>query len=522
MSSTRTGTIPGRGAVAAEVGKLPFLQALPQVHSLNRLLLPTVVILGFALRLPLLTRFPLREDEAIYGFWALHLWQVDPLALEVWPDKPPIFLWILGGFFQVFGASEGAARLVNVLADTLTIGLIGACAYRLGGRTSAGAAMLLYALNPFALSFAPTVYTDPLMLMWGSAALLAGLSRRWFWAGITLGAALMTKQQGLLFAPLIFALLFLLPTGEVSDGRRRRLLFCLGGLLTISLPILYWDSLRWAVAPSPWDMSLRNYGALTILPPHTWLSRLHDWTELVWYMGADGGVWVGFALLAGSACYLHRPTLWPPKPGLLSPVRLISIWSGGFFLLHIITSVQIWDRYLLPLGGSFALLGGVLLGTVLKRGRSMALLILLGALLVITPPALSASQGALPIGGDHGDYAGLTETFEELNRIAPPGSVLYHRSLGWHYRFYFFEADTPQHTRFELRWFPHTVYLSDNFAKVDGRRAFLLEPGWAELGAAQRFLTMRNLNLVVRSRSGRFTLYELAHKATYSPPANTP
>src|SRR5690349_1851063 len=72
--------------------------------------LAVLILLGFSLRLYLLNRFPFREDEAIYSFWALHAWHVDPLFLAVWPDKPPVFLWLLAATFRLFGSSQASAR----------------------------------------------------------------------------------------------------------------------------------------------------------------------------------------------------------------------------------------------------------------------------------------------------------------------------------------------------------------------------------------------------------------------------
>ncbi len=192
-------------------------------------------------------RFPLREDEAIYGYWALHAWYVDPLFLHVWPDKPPIFLWLLSAALQLWGhgpeTAGAAARWVNILAGTLTIPVLAACARRWWGMRAALVTALLAALSPFAISFAPTAFTDPLLVLAGSLALTLAVRRRWFWSGFWLGVAIMTKQQGLLFVPLVAA------CGLYARPRACRQPALAGGLAAVVLPILYWDSLRWAVAP---------------------------------------------------------------------------------------------------------------------------------------------------------------------------------------------------------------------------------------------------------------------------------
>src|SRR5688572_28271909 len=106
---------------------------------------------GFALRLGLLDTFPLREDEAIYGYWARSA-TTDPFFLQVWPDKPPLFIWLLTGAFALFGPSEAAARLVSIFASTLTVPLVALGARRLWrSRLAALMAALLLALNPYAV-----------------------------------------------------------------------------------------------------------------------------------------------------------------------------------------------------------------------------------------------------------------------------------------------------------------------------------------------------------------------------------
>ncbi len=86
------------------------------------------MLAGLGLRLVLLDRYPLREDEAIYAYWALHAWGDDPIFLQVWPDKPPLYLWLLGGTFRLFGVSEASARWLNVACSTLLIPVVAATA----------------------------------------------------------------------------------------------------------------------------------------------------------------------------------------------------------------------------------------------------------------------------------------------------------------------------------------------------------------------------------------------------------
>ena len=274
----------------------PFSRQLALVLDARAALLG-VTLGGFALRLALLDRFALHPDEAIYSFWALYGRTVDPLFLHVWPDKPPILIWLLGWLFDLAGATPVMARLPNLVFSTLTVAITGALARYWWGARAGLLAALLMALNPFAISFAATAFTDPLMVMAGLLATYAAARRRWFWSGLWLGVALMTKQQGVLFAPLVLAVAGYGLRGARGEGRGAKssavaIMRWLAGLLLVVAPILYWDSLRWAVAPSPWDLGARNAAGFALAAPEQWLPRLWAWLELARYLLGAAWLWL--------------------------------------------------------------------------------------------------------------------------------------------------------------------------------------------------------------------------------------
>ncbi|MBP8292162.1 MAG: hypothetical protein KAX65_05275, partial [Caldilineaceae bacterium] len=147
------------------------------------------ILAGFVFRLLLIDRFPLRADEAIYGFWARHGREVDWLFLQVWPDKPPLFIAALALAFDAWGATPAGARFLNIAGSVLTIPVVAVTARRWWGPLAGMVAALAMSASPFAISFAPTVYTDPLLVLAGSLALCAAAFGRPFWAGLWLGAA---------------------------------------------------------------------------------------------------------------------------------------------------------------------------------------------------------------------------------------------------------------------------------------------------------------------------------------------
>jgi len=568
--------------------------------------LTAAVLTGFVLRLLLLDRFPLREDEAIYAFWARYGREVDWRFLQVWPDKPPLFIATLALAFEAWGASPAAARFVNIAASILTIPVVAVTARRWWGPLAGMAAALALTFSPFAVSFAPTVYTDPLLVLAGSLALCAATYGHPFWAGLWLGAAIMTKQQGLLYVPLVVAVLGIgftprrqdakMPfgaapdskvargegrgatpeaTGFVVDGvagtapvlpQRRRdaekrseyagetplvflceslrlrasaskfsaplrtILFFTIGMLLIAGPALWWDSLRWAVAPSPWDLGAQNVGALTLLPTAQWPGRAAAWLALAWQLQASWLVWlIGGMLIVGAAVIAVR---WGAR-GAAWPAWLLLGWGLGFLALHIVTSVQVWDRYLLPLAPVLALLAGWSVAVIggatgwltqrrkgAKRRPDFVTVLALAALLLLAPPAFAAADGRLPVGGDHGAYAGLEDALALITqpisnlpisqspRPPAPRTVLYHSNLGWQAQFYLFDAVAAG--RVDLRWIPSATALADNAAKTPHLTRYLVEADWAPVRDLALQLAARRLQLEPVQRSGRFTVYAIS------------
>ena len=507
---------------------------------------------GFALRLVLLHAYPLREDEAIYSMWARAAWH-DPWYLHAWPDKPPLFLWLQAAALRLWGASDAGARLLSIFASTATIPLMAAAARRVwpaaaaraaGAAGAAGAAEAavatawLLALNPFAISFAPTAYTDPLLVLWGMLALALGLRGRWLGAGAALGAAIMTKQQGLLYLPLIVAL----PLACAVAGTRLRAWAQLTlGAALILLPLLAWDAMRWATAPSPWDLGVRNYGVLRLAPPDSWLERARGWGDLLRYMGGNWAGWLALAALAlgGARAALRRTAPHPGTQSASQPVNqstsqpinqstgvpwLLGAWALGFLLLHTLTTVQVWDRYLLPLAPLFALWVGGLAATGSKawgaesgergagdhRPDGARLIAGLGALLVLALlgwPAVTAARGGYPIGADHGAYSGLNEALAWVAAQGPQKQLLYHNALGWNAQYTLYDAI--QAGDVELRWFASSTALADNAAKSAWLARTLVVPDWAPVHYLADALAQRGLRLVKQVRAGQMTIYSI-------------
>ncbi|MFM7584237.1 MAG: hypothetical protein ACKO9F_16140, partial [Caldilinea sp.] len=183
----------------------------------------------------------------------------------------------------------------------------------------------------------------------------------------------------------------------------------------------------------------------------------------------------------------------------------------------LLSTAQIWDRYLLPLAPAVALLGAFgAVWALAPEGRlstaalpATFLALWLGFLAI---PASRAALGQLALGGDRGAFTAIEEISGWLAERTAGRPVLYHRTLGWHFNFYLFAP--VQAGTLELRWYPSTVHLADNAAKSPHRPRYLVEADWSPDRDLAVQLALRRLQALPLLRAGRFTLYAIDETET--------
>src|SRR5512134_2998847 len=144
-----------------------------------------MVALGLACRALPLTANRFHPDEALYAsFGRLITSGRDPILASVIVDKPPLHYYAVAGSMFLFGPSEMAARLPNLLASAVSLALLYSAARRLYGRASATTALVAFSLSPFAISFAATAFVDPLQLAFLLWAVAESAGGRWGRTGI--------------------------------------------------------------------------------------------------------------------------------------------------------------------------------------------------------------------------------------------------------------------------------------------------------------------------------------------------
>lgn len=466
------------------------------------------------LRLVPLVGDPLHQDEALYGFWGrLISTGRDPWLATVPVDKPPLALYLIAGSQSAFGVSEFTMRLPGLAASLLSIPLLYVLARRLydDGRAGVVAAAVM-ALTPYPLLFGATAFTDSILIGWWLVACYAAVRGRWGGAGLALGLAFAAKQQAVLLAPLVVGL-GLTQYQAKRGGRRAAVARFILALASVTALVWAWDTVRSAngAAKGFWSQGVASYGGLRLIWPAELEPRWHGWARLAGYL--FGWPWLGVLLLAGLGALLWRDLAHRrrTRPALADLTLSAFAWCYLFF--HWLVAFPVWDRYLLPLVPVAGLLLGRIAvgerqsGTKWRRALRNTQYAILCVLLLGS--GLTAVDGQVPVGGDHGAYDGLQAVVNYL-RALPVGTVLYDRWLSWHYDFYLFDAHVYRAGFTSPAWL-----AADAATFYDGRPRYLVVPSWESAARLERtwaeggMVTSPVLTTHRRDGTTSFVVYEI-------------
>ena len=396
-------------------------------------------------------RWPLSGDSSLYAFQALHWWgEPDPLFLAHWLDKPPVYIWLQSLALHLGRNTLWAAKSLNLAATALTGLVLVLWCVRLRGWSSAALAVGVWSFNPLVLAWAPSGLTDPLMVLWGMAALWLAWEGRWFGAGLLLALALFTRQAGLVYLAMLPGVVWVRARPDAPVGWKSLLL----GFAAVAVPVQLWDLARWHAAPSFWTLGFDHYAPLGIVPLRDWGPRLAEWLPLIRELTGhwSGAVAMAALLIWGVIEYRSHED---------RRRRWLGFWllavACGWLAIHVTLSFSIWLRYLLPLAPLLCMVLPCLLPRMVKPVSFRGLLLLLAASVVLFSKALYIPRVQLqylPTGPRTKELAGLPETVQRLQATAPPGSVLLEREFSWHY-LYLLHGDTV----LSRQWFADADHL---------------------------------------------------------------
>jgi len=525
-------------------------------------ILLSILLLALALRLAPWGHNRFLEDEALYAYWGLQIATgADPMLNAEPVDKPPLHPYLLALSLRLLGQNETAARLPGLMASMAGVALVYAlgrtltpvppsstggclenipshrrarrerrgiieklsdlCVSAVQTRTLSAAstaegrlhtgrgeevallAALLLALSPFDILFASTAFTDPPMTAWVLAALLAAAQGHLGRAGLLAGLAAATKQQGLFFLPLVVVVASGPP--QSPPPRRAGWLRFFVGLALIAAGVIGWDAAR-LQRPGFFQQSLISYGGLGPIRPQALGERAVEWLRLVglfwvspWFNGLLAGallLWIGCSGLRILPCPLSKT-----EGALL-------IFVVGFLMLHWLVGFQVWDRYLLGLVPLLALLAARAF-VALTGGRGLTLGLGLVLAILLAGPVVRATRSEIPVGGDHGAYDGIDALAAWVRTSAPPGAVLYHHWLGYHYRFYLYGAPL------RLHWYPDPADLVHDARVYRREPRYIAFPSFRDSAPMEAALADAGIHLVPVFQTTRrdgtvsFRLYRL-------------
>lgn len=490
-------------------------------------LVALIFVAGVWLRAAPIAQNRFHEDEALYAYWGLQISTgADPMLNGYPVDKPPLFPYLLSLLFGILGPSESVARLPSLFASSISILLIAGIGRLIYGEAVGllGAASL--AFSPFDISFAGTAFTDPLLSMWVLAALLAALSGRFWLTGCMWGLAFDTKQQAVLFIPLILGACLLAagqgrrPATEALqpparwERARQRLQKAwgapgvrgaIGAILGIA-PAIWWDAAR-TQRPGFLQQSLISYGGLSLSSWNELAERAQEWSSILGRF--SGSIGLNLLLLGGllALAVMAIGRLKQDGPAVERRSARFDLLLIGFvslfLILHWSVRFRVWDRYVLGLVPLCALVAGralMLPARALSRNgqrsrwrsvvsRFNAGLALALVCLTLGSPATQAAQGQYPAGGDHGVYLGVDEAATYLRDHVPPAGVIHHRWLGWHYLYYMY--DDPH----VFRWYRSPVELVEQVDEWPDVPHWMAFPEWQDRMEAEKALDEAGLSL---------------------------
>jgi 4-amino-4-deoxy-L-arabinose transferase-like glycosyltransferase len=475
----------------------PSLQR--QGWGVHRWALVGLLLLAWGLRLPPLLEAPLHPDEALYGYWGLLIGRGrDPWLTSGPVYKPPLFPYLVAVFQFLLGDTTIALRFPGVMAGLLAVPLVGALARALYRDSwTALCATMAAALSPFAITFSGSAFTDPLMVTLGLGACAAAARGRTRWAGLLAGLSLVTKQTGLVWLPLVLAVVLAQNLGSLRWIREVTVFYLVPLLLALT-----WDAVRVALgADSFWSAGIVGYGGLRLIWSHELWPRLRAWSRVMASLFAsplvNAFLLVGLLGLVWGALARH-----PGTRRAFFDLLCVS-FCMVYALLHWLVAFPIWSRYLLPLAPILA----VLLGRIAREAASAVLpglpvhgwfpsrgafqrrlfaagspaaVLLLALLLAV--PAWKASAGRSPLAEERAAYQGIDDVVSFLGQLTE-GAVVYHRWLGWHYHYALLDAPV------YLAYWPNPAWLAQD-VRAFGRRdpRYIAFPAWESAARVEHAL----------------------------------
>jgi hypothetical protein len=292
----------------------------------------------------------LHMDEGLHARGGIEVGVRGNLLMRgIWNDRPLVFSYLLGACYRLFGVSQQVSYLPNLVASALLL----LCLYRVTARLyTVRAGLLVAGLAagcPLLLVYAPSVFVEPVTVLFALLSAEALLLGRPAVSGLLFGLAAGTKQLAPAFAPLLGGLLL---ATSLECGRPIRIFArWLAGASLLLLPMWIWSNTVqqphlgafWiAGRPEALDLSLEGLGSRAA----AWIGLVRE--RILFDSTILGGL-SGLALVAFGIrdlrAWRRRPNERPRVVQRLS-FTLLALWFLGVLATG---RLPHWDRYAYPL-----------------------------------------------------------------------------------------------------------------------------------------------------------------------------
>ncbi len=226
-----------------------------------------VIVLGAGLGL----RDPWPADEPRFALIVRDMvasgnWLIPVRGGEIYPDKPPFFFWVMGGFLLLTGSLKIAFLMPSFLAALGILVLTFDLAKRLWGTEIARYASVLLLLTIQFVLQAKYAQIDALLTFWTTLGLygfirylLLNARTIWLLTGFAAcGLGVITKGVGILPLLIFIPYSYALYRGWVAS-RNASINVWLAGIGALLLPILLWLVPMWFFVESSGDSAMHAY-----------------------------------------------------------------------------------------------------------------------------------------------------------------------------------------------------------------------------------------------------------------------
>ena len=366
-------------------------------------------------------------DEALYGKWAASIGYNHRVLFDITGlDKPPLFYYLLGGSFFLFGPTDQALKLPGFIAGLLLILVTMLIAFQLGGRKAALWTGFVYALSPLEILYAPTGLADTTCALFSLLVLMALLYRSAFWSGVFFGLGCAVKQSVLFFVPL-YAVIYVL---KFHDVLSLSLKSALKGFLIVVVPLLLWAVL----------FADKGLGIFTAIYQKQYFkvaysrSYFFHWLEMERFIA---GNWIKFIFsIAVIACafILCAWRSFKRRELYLEMLALFAFFCWYTLLISWVRYPQHY-RYLLVVSGVYLILFGTAMALIsekivriLKQKAGGGMVICMLLFLGLTGYWLfsaRADMARLPSGANHNQHETMKPCIDYVKKQPYPSAVFY-------------------------------------------------------------------------------------------------